>query len=219
MLSIIVLIADPQRLFSGALAIALQRRFDIGVLDSRPTSWPEATEALEVLKPDVALLDYWMEGMETPQALRRLAETLPTCKFLVLSSLMSHDQIEEILGAGAVGCLPKTSSLETIADAIRRAYAGESPVYAEQLQQLMTNLDVRLERSVEDRKKLQSLTKRQIQILVALNSGLPIKELADELSVSPDTVKAHIKSILKKTGAKNQSEVLAMARSCGFMQA
>jgi len=218
MLSIIVLIADPQRLFSGALAIALHRRFDIGVLDSRPTSWPEAIEALGVLKPDVALLDYWMEGLETPRALKQLAETLPTCKFLVLSSLLSHDQIEEILAAGAAGCLPKTSPLETIADAVRRAYAGESPVYAEQLQQLMTNLDVRLERSVEDRKKLQSLTKRQIQILVALNAGLPIKELADELSVSSDTVKAHIKSILKKTGAKNQSEVLTMARSCGFMQ-
>jgi len=83
-LSIVVLVADPQRLFSGALAMALQRRFDIAVLDSRPTSWPESIEALNVLKPDVALLDYWMEGMEATSALSRLTQILPTCKFLVL---------------------------------------------------------------------------------------------------------------------------------------
>lgn len=212
------MVADSQRLFSGALAMALRRRFEIAVLDSRPSSWPETIESLEALRPDVSVLDVWMQGMNAAEAVHTISERVPNCKTLLLSSLISHQQISEMLSAGAVGCLPKSSGLASVAEAIRRAYVGESPVYSEQLEGLLNTLDVRHERSVEALKSLQTLTKRQIQILVALNSGLPIKDLADELSVSPETVKAHIKNILKKTGARSQAEVLSIARSCGFMQ-
>jgi two-component system nitrate/nitrite response regulator NarL len=218
LVSIIVLIADAQRLFSGALASALDRRFDIKTLDTRPTSWPETLEAVQMLAPDVLVADYWMEGMRPHDAIPAILERAPKCKIIVLSSLISHQQMNEVLAAGASGCLPRGIELKTLAEGIRRAYQGQVPVFAEELQKMLDTLDRRHERSVELGQRLESLTPREIEILVALTSGLPAKELADRLSVSPQTVKWHIKQIFTKTGAKSQAEVIAMARDSGFMR-
>lgn len=217
-MNIAVLIADAQNLFSGALAGALERRFHIAVLGHRPTSWPEAIQAVISLKPDVAILDYWMEGADPSEALQEIARQVPECKVLSVSGMLSHQQLNSVLAAGAVGCLPKSAPLEYVAGAIRRAYRGESPVYPEEMVRFVSGLDKRHEVAVEMRRRLQSLTPRQLQVLTALSSGLRVKELADQLSVSPETIKRHVKAILRKTGTRSQTEVVTVARDCGFMQ-
>jgi len=171
-----------------------------------------------VFRPEVTLADYWMGGMEPSAAVREMVTACPESKVIVLSGLLSQRQISEMIQAGAAGCLPRTLDLDVLAQAIRRAYKGETPVYQEEMQEMLQTLDRREKRSGEWRSKLETLTPKQEQILAALSSGLPIKDLADKLFLSPKTIKVHIRHILQKTGAQSKAEVLDMARKSGFMQ-
>ncbi|MGH2703666.1 MAG: response regulator [Actinomycetota bacterium] len=214
-----VLVADAQRLFSEALAIALSRYPDLDVVDNNhPTSGLAAVEAAIDLRPDVALLDYWMVGMEGPAAARAILRRLPTCKIMLLSWLHGPAQVQEALDAGVVGFLPKSLGVGQVVDAIRRARAGEVPVYLEELKELLRNIELR-DSEVEDMaRRLGSLTPREIQILTLLSFGRRIEDVASDLSIAPGTLRTHVHNILKKTGARSQLEALAMARHHGLIQ-
>jgi len=138
-----LLVADTHRLFAEALGDALERFPEFSVLREFPTTGPEAVNAAYRLAPDVALIDYWMLETEGPATTRRILQEVPDCKVLLLSGFHGRDQIEMTLDSGAVGLLPKASTVETVAEAVRRAAAGDRPVFAEQLQGLVRTLDNR----------------------------------------------------------------------------
>jgi len=207
-----VLIADAQRLFSGSLALALALQNDFLVLDDRPTSGPDSVRAVKRWKPDVALVDDWIDGAS---AIRQIVRTAPSCKVLLLSWITAPGNVQEAIEAGAVGFLPKTSSVSRVAEAVRSAHSGEPLVFGEDLHRLMRSIDERRKESEEFTARMESLSARELQILVLLSRGRLIQEVAKELQVVPGTVTAHINRILKKTGARSQAEALAMARIWG----
>jgi len=210
-----VLVGDQQRLFSSALAAALGQERDLLVLDERPSSAHEAVEAAAALQPDVALLDYWMEG---PTATERIQAVAPGCRVMLVSWLHAPGQVKATLSAGAVGFLPKSLKLAQIAVAIRNAYAGQSPVYREELRDLVEKIDRRYENAEDFGRRVKELTPRELQILLLLSQARLIQDIARELAISQATVTVHINRILKKTGARSHAEVLAMARAAGTIQ-
>lgn len=211
-----VLLADQQPLFSSALATALRQQPDLMVLDEFPRNGEAVLEAVGVWKPDVALIDFWMEGFETT---RRILEKEPACKVIVLSFLHDPEQVQKAIGAGAVGFLPKNVGLDTVMGAIRKARAGEQLVYAKELQGFVSKMTKRQKESEEFEKRLATLSRRELEVFISLSRGRLIEEVARDLGVRPATVTSHIRSLLKKTGSRSQVDVLAKARRAGVIQA
>ncbi|MGH2670892.1 MAG: response regulator [bacterium] len=218
MSKITVIVADAQHLFAEALGVALGRYPELEIHNHSPATGLEVIEVATTLDPDVVLLDFWMVGMEGPPTTRLLGKRAPRSKVLLLSWLHGPQQVEEALEAGAVGFLPKSLTLDQVAGAIRRAHAGESPVYSSELEELVRTIEAREHEVARISQRLLTLTPREIQILTMLSFGEPFDDVADKLSISPGTLRTHVHNILKKTGARSQIEAIAMARHYGLIQ-
>ncbi|MGH9076960.1 MAG: response regulator transcription factor [Acidimicrobiales bacterium] len=206
-----VLVADPQFLVADALGQALAGHAGLAVVEEHPITGLDAVESVVRRKPDVAVLDYWLPGTHGPAAVQAIRGWLPRQRIIVLSAVSGPEQIRACLGAGAAGFLPKSVPVELLADGVRRAHAGESPVFRDRLERMVAELsrrcrdqDVRVER-------LLSLTPRELAVLQELSRGAGIVDVARSLTIRPGTVRSHIHSILSKTGAHSQLEAVAMA--------
>jgi len=209
---ITLLVTDSQRLFSGALGGALAQRPEFLVLDLFPSDASEIVKSALVWKPDVALVDN-RPGIGSIVA--QIISSAPDCKVLVLSGAHSPVQVQEVIGAGAVGFLPKSASFAQVIEAIHRAHDGEVIVMGEELQRFVELMKGRATQAQMVAELFASLSPRELQVLISLSSGLVIKEVANQLSISPATVTAHINHILRKVGAKNHQEAVAWAQYSG----
>jgi len=213
-----VLVADPQRLVADALADSLGRQPGLGVFADRPLTGIEAIESTVRRHPAVVLLDFWMPDMEGPAATRRILAKRPEQKVIVMSWFHGTAQIEAALEAGAVGFFPKSLTLHKVAEGIRRAHAGESPVYLNELDGLFKTIRGRVARSAAGSKRLESLTKRELELLALFSLHLTNDEVAGQMSISPTTVRAHVRHILIKTGTNSTREVVNLAIASGVIR-
>jgi DNA-binding NarL/FixJ family response regulator len=208
-----VLIADAQRLVADALARSLRQFPDIDALVELPLSGTEAIEVAIRKKPDVMLLDYWITGMSGPAVARAILEQSPNQNILLMSWFLGPYPAQELIDCGARGILLKGLSVDEVAEGIRRVHAGESFVYAQELDDLLDKIRIRQHDHDEQRKKLLLLKPREIQLLQLLSDGKSLKEVAGVLGISPKSMHVYIHRILQKTGARNQLQAVAMARN------
>jgi len=218
-----VLVADSQFLVTQALAISLAKFQDLAVMYERSETGVSATgleaaAAVAKAKPNVALIDYWMPVMDGPAVAQVMRGWAPEVKVLLTSWFHGPSEIQMALQAGAAGFLPKGLSVEEVAEAIRRAHAGESVVFGEELAQLSETLTARQEQSRERRERLMSLTPKEVDVLRMISYGLPTDEVRESLSISQATLSRHLQAIMAKTGAGSRIEAIAMARDEGLLQ-
>jgi len=213
----VVIVADSTKLGTDALARSLGQFPDISVLDEHPVDGLQAVEMVEMLRPDVLLIEYWMEGLLAPAVVRAVHAKVPNCKIIVFSWLHGTREILNCFYSGAVGFLPKSVDVEQVADAIRRSQAGETAEFRKQLDDQLKGLSEADERSSDLWGRMRQLTRRQLQILALLNAGCSLKQISDQMAVSQKTARNYMDSLLRKTGAQSQIEVLAMARTCGLI--
>ncbi|MGH9121127.1 MAG: LuxR C-terminal-related transcriptional regulator [Acidimicrobiales bacterium] len=208
-----VLIADPQLLFADALALSLAALDpEISPLDERPSTGVDAIDMVIQQRPDVTILDYWMPGSHAPSAIQAINGWVPGHPVLVLSAVTGPDQIRAALDAGAAGFMPKSIPVSLLAEGVRRAAAGERPVFPDRLRRMLTELSRRCLEADIRVEKLLSLTPRELVVLKELSDGSGVQEVADRLSIRAGTVRQHIHGILRKTGAHSLLEAVAIAR-------
>lgn len=209
-----MLVADPQPLFGEALGTALGLEPDLSVLDLRPKTGLEAVEAVLKAAPDIALLDYWMEGMEGPAATRVILNKAPAQRIVLLCWFHGAPEIREGVSAGAVAVLSKDVEVPNLAEAIRQVHAGHPLLGGEE-----TRGAGKRSRGKKDKtwKLLVTLTPRELEILSTLAASGRPEEVAILLSLSPGTVRNHIRNILAKTGARSHLEAVIMARQHGMI--
>jgi two-component system response regulator DesR len=216
--SIGVLVGDPQYLMADALARALDREADLAIIEEHPTGGLDVIASVIRHRPDVAVIDYWLPGSHGPAAVRAIRASVPDQRILVLSAVSGPDQVRACLQAGAAGFLPKSVPVTLVAEAIRRAHAGENPVFKARLERMMTELSRRcLEQDIRV-ERLLSLTPRELAVLREMSSGRSVPDIARRLSIRSGTVRGHIHSILRKTDAHNQLEAVATARREGLIR-
>lgn len=213
----VVMIADPQILFAEALGRSLRQFRGISVLPEHPSTGLSTAEFVEMLRPDVLLLEFWMGGMLAPAVVRATKDKVPECKVIVLSWLHGRREILNALYAGAVAFLPKTVSVQEVADTVRRSQSEGPPTGSERLSELLATLGRRDEESYAVWEKMKALNRRELQILTMISVARPLPEIASSLSLSPRTVRNYLDNMLKKTGARSQLELLALARDCGLI--
>ncbi|HEY1687963.1 MAG TPA: response regulator transcription factor [Solirubrobacteraceae bacterium] len=198
-----VLIAEDQAMVRGALASLLALEEDIAVVAEVARGDEVLASALQ-LRPQVALLDIEMPGRSGLDVAGDLAEQLPQCRVLILTTFGRPGYMRRAMEAGAAGFLLKDAPASELARAIRRAAAGERVV------------DPGLAAAALS-EGLSPLTSREQEVLCAARSGGTIAELAGELHLSPGTTRNHLSSVMQKVGASTRAEAIRIAEEKGWL--
>jgi len=202
---------------ADALGRALAPYPDLKVLDANPVTGLETVDLVELYRPDILLVEYWMDGMQAPAIVQSLRGSVPDCKSIVLSWFHGAAEVQNCLSAGAVGFLPQSGTVDRLVEAIRLALQGEVPVFAAELRGMMQTIERRSEESGQAWIKLSTLTRRELQILALLSMGLSVQQIAERVFISPKTARNHVDNMLAKTETHSQAEMLNLARTHGLI--
>ncbi len=206
-----VLIADDHALFRRGLEMTLESEPDIDII-GQATDGQEAIQKAQELMPDVVLMDVRMPKRTGIEATQRIKELLPHVKIMMLTISDEEADLYESIKAGASGYLLKEISTEEVADAIRSVVAGHSRISPAMASKLLTEFASMTKRA-DERQQLPPprLTERELEVLKLVAKGMSNREIADELVISDNTVKNHVRNILEKLHLHNRMEAVMYA--------
>src|SRR5437667_4431099 len=210
-----ILIADGYPIFREGLKYLLSAQKDFEVLGEAADSI-EALRLMELLKPDVLLLDMAMPPLNGMEVLERSDGNLRTTRVIMLSVTADTNQTVQALELGACGVLRKEVSSEILLKSIRAVVQGQYWVGRRDMAGAIDAL--RSVRSLESENASRNfgLSPREMQILQGLVEGLPNKEIARSFGISEQTVKHHISSIFDKTVMSNRLELVIFSINQGL---
>ena len=193
-----VLLAEDQSMIRGAMAALLSMEADLEVVGQVASGDAVVPEALRV-RPDVAVLDIEMPGLDGLSAAAALRTAMPRCRVLIVTTFGRSGYLRQAMEAGATGFVLKDSPASELASAIRRVAVGRrvvDPALA---------LDALAEGS-------NPLTEREREVLSAATERATVAEIAGAMSLSEGTVRNHLSSAIQKLGARNRGEAARIAR-------
>jgi DNA-binding NarL/FixJ family response regulator len=207
-MAIKVLIADDHSLVRQGLRRYLETAGDIEVV-------AEASNGEEVLRlmangagdADVVLLDIRMPDMDGLETARFLQQRYPSVGVVMLTAYDDREFVVEAVRSGARGYVLKARDAEHLIQTVRLVAGGNMVIDP----QLAMALADELSHTRERDRRAESLTAREIEVLQQLAFGHTNKDIADQLFISPDTVKTHLEHIFEKLGASDRTAAVAVA--------
>ncbi|MCK0713717.1 response regulator [Chromohalobacter sarecensis] len=202
------IVADDHPLFRAALNQALRQVAPQAEIVEADTM--EATTDMVMRHPDadLILLDLHMPGAHGFSGLIQLRGQSPEVPVVVISGSEEPPVVRRAIDYGASGFIPKSSSLDVIAEAIRQVLEGEVWL-PEEMAKVLGESNEDEARFAE---AIASLTPQQFRVLNMLNEGLLNKQIAYELNVSEATIKAHVTAILRKLGVHSRTQAVIAAQ-------
>ena len=198
-----VLVAEDMHLVRGALIALLEREDDLAVVAEVGHGDRIVPAALEH-RPDVAVLDVGMPGLDGLEAAGRIAAELPGCRVLMVTGSATPETLRRALAAGAAGFMVKDAPPRELADAIRRVAAGERVVDQGLAARALTAPE-------------NPLTERELDVLRMAASGAEPAEIAATLHLSRGTVRNYLGAIVTKLGARNRLDAVRIAADAGWL--
>jgi DNA-binding NarL/FixJ family response regulator len=205
-----ILVADDHPMLREGLVAVLGTQPDFEVV-GEAADGSETVRLAETLQPDVILLDLEMPEVDGVAALEGLRDAGSASRAIVFTAYDTDQRILGALRAGARGYLLKGASRTEIFDAVRTVHAGGSLLEPGVTTRLLDHVR-------EDREQHESLTPRELEVLLLISEGLHNSEIAGRLFVTERTVKFHVSSILAKLGADNRTEAVALATRRGLIR-
>ena len=200
-----LLIADDRWVVREGLKRMIAQCAGMKVVGEAATS-DEVLERLPSTEVDVILLDAWLGGPKTRGLIREVRRRHAGCRVLVLNVQGRDPDALRLLGTGAAGYLGKDHSRAQLVDAIRQVVRGASYVSPSLASRLISDL-----RGGGKRPRHATLSDREYQVLCRFGSGIPFKQIAAELGVSPKTVSTYRSRILDKLKLETNAEIIRYA--------
>ena len=202
-----VIIVDDHAVVRHGLRFLLEQQADIEVV-GEGSDGEQAVALVGNRLPDVVLLDLLMPKMDGVTAVREIKRIAPTTQIIILTSYYEDDQIFGVIKAGALSYLLKDTSAQELVVAVRAAARGESILHP------MVAARVLREMQHQDQSPLNDLTPRELDVLLCIARGRSNHEIANELSISEQTVKTHVSNILSKLhlADRTQAAIYALQR-------
>ena len=166
----------------------------------------EAIEQFRKHRPDIALMDLEMPGVNGIDAMIAIRNEFPDARIIILTTYAGDVRISRALKAGARGYLLKSLLRKELLDTIRAVHAGQKKIPAD------------LATQVADHVADDTLTLREIEVLRAIAAGNANKLIADKLSITEETVKGHVKNILSKLGANDRTHAVTIGLKRGIIE-
>ncbi len=206
-----VLIVDDHALFRRGLQMVLEGEPDIDVV-GEASDGSEAVKKAEDSTPDVVLMDVRMPKRSGIEATRVIKDTLPSTRILMLTISDEEADLYEAIKAGASGYLLKEISIDEVANAVRQVNQGQSLISPSMASKLLNEFATMVKRR-DERSQMPGprLTDRELQVLRLVAKGLNNKDIGDDLFISENTVKNHVRNILEKLHLHSRMEAVVYA--------
>jgi len=199
-----VLTVDDHALLREGVVATLEHQPDMTVV-GEATNGAEAVERYRELRPDVTLMDLQLPEMNGIDAIRAIRGEFPAARIIVLTTYEGDVMALRALKAGAAGYLLKGMLRRDLLDTIRAVHAGKRRIPPEIAQE------------IAEHQADELLSAREIDVLQLVAVGRSNKIIADELSISEETVKTHMKSILSKLSASDRTHAVTIAVKRGIL--
>ncbi|MBS1227761.1 MAG: transcriptional regulator, LuxR family [Proteobacteria bacterium] len=199
-----VLIADDHVTVREGLAAMIGRQADMAVVGEAATG-RQAVELWFSLRPDIVLLDLRMPELDGVGAIGEIRQRDAAARIIVLTTFDTDSDIANAIRAGARGYLLKDSQREELLDSIRRVHAGETSISPSLVAKLAAGISS------------ETLTGRELDVLILLAHGKSNKEIGANLYISETTVKSHLRNIFAKLDVLSRTEAITVACRRGLV--
>ncbi len=216
-----VVLADDEPLTRAGIRAILATDPDIDVV-AEASDGREALEVVRAHRPDVALLDIVMPGLDGLSAAEEIHRIAPETGVLMLTTFSEDEHIARALGAGAGGFLVKSGDPHELLGGVRAVAGGAaflSPTVARRvIRQLGTGGAGRMSSAARARAQVAELTPREREVLTLVGSGLSNAEIGHRLHVAEGTVKVFVSAVLRGLGVRNRVQAAIVAYEAGLVE-
>ena len=201
-----VLLADDHSIVRAGLRRIIEESVDIEVI-AEADDGRTAIQLARETKPDVAVIDISMPGLDGLEVISQLRNNMPTMPIIMLTMHEEEQYVVRAIEAGAMGYVTKRSAPEHIVKAIHQVMGGSRYLTAEASEALA----LRIARGAGSRSSLDSLSNRELQVLRRLAMGHTNQEIASAYGISIKTVDTYRLRLLKKLNLRNNAELSRFA--------
>lgn len=200
-----VLVVDSHPLLRAGVAAVLKGTSDLTVI-GEASDGREAIEKFQALQPDVTVMDLQMPGMSGIDAMRGIRLGSPTARIVVLTTFSGDVSAQRALKAGASAYVLKEQVRAELAGIIRAAHRG------------MKHIEPTIARQIAHHASDLALTSREVEVLRLVATGNSNKRIAKALTISAETAKTHLRSILEKLGAHGRTHAVTIGFRRGIIE-
>lgn len=205
-----IVIVDDHSLFREGIKLLIENE-SLGEVIAEAENGQAFLNLLASIKPDLVIMDIEMPVMGGLDATKNALKIYPDLRILVLTMLNEKENYLDMINAGAMGFVLKTSGKQEFEKAICNIMNGESYFSNELLRRIILNVNTQTEAADKQEQSSETLTSREKETLQLLSQGLAVSEIAEKLFISPKTVEAHRSMLLKKTNSKNTINLVLYA--------
>lgn len=209
-----VLLADDHPIVRAGVRLLLENETDIEIVGEADNGL-KAVDMAQKMQPDVVIMDISMPDLDGFEATRRITQTCPNTRVLVLTMYDSEEHFFEILRAGAAGYVPKKAAPTDLISALRSVHSGGVFIYPTVARSLVNDY-LRCAEAGE-RDSLNSLTDRERQVLRMIAEGMSNRAIAEALVLSVKTVEHHRANIMEKLGLHSRTALVKYAIRKGLV--
>lgn len=203
-----ILIADDHSVVRAGLRALLERHGDFRVIAEAGTGEDAVNKAQEV-KPDIAVLDIRMPGLSGIEACKRITQTVPNCRVIMLTSYAEDELLFAAIQAGASGYVLKRIGDNELVQAVERVSRGESMLDPAMTATVFS--EMRKANQAQQAAAFSDLTPQELAVLALVAEGLTNRQIAVKLYLGEGTVRNYVSSVLAKIGVNNRAEAAAYA--------